>query len=121
MELKELMNMPIVFTSVENYNEMSIEWVEKYAKKHNFEFDDVMSALHLDKDANREEYIFSMKGELDLIKKISISLIQRRLKIGFNDAYNVMDNLIKESIVSTREYDYHILDRERLKLWFEKQ
>ena len=61
MELKELMNKPIVFTNVDNYNEMDIEWVEEYAKKHNFEFDDVMSALHLDKDAKKDEYIFLMK------------------------------------------------------------
>ena len=115
MTRDELFKKPLVFMDAKCFNEISIEWIEDYAKAHNFDLDDVMLALHLNRTENNEEYIYQMKGQIDIVENISISFIQRKLSIGFHEACDLMDKLISQKIVDTRENNYRILNRFKLK------
>lgn len=108
--LNQLLDLPLNYLTVEDYNNLKLNWIQEYAKRHNFYVKDVFYCLgHLFYEKSEDNLLFKMKKELDIKDKVSIGFLQRYLCCSYNKASFYIDNLLKDKIIKKQNDKYVVV------------
>ncbi|MDD3999275.1 MAG: DNA translocase FtsK [Bacilli bacterium] len=112
--MDDLMNKPLNFFTTEDVQNLTLKWIETYAKWHNFKVNDVVECFQ-SQLYKKENSLFDIKYEIEYLPNISISYLQRTLVCGFPKASSIMEDLENKHIVEHENGKYAIVDRTKLK------
>jgi len=119
--LKQLLDLPLNYLTVEDYNILPFNWLIKYAKKHNYNIENLFEIFKPDFYENSEKnFIFDMKKEIETTQKISISFLQRHLSCGYKKAVSCINDLLENNIIEKQNNFYKVLKVKDLKDFINK-
>lgn len=112
VRLEQLMDLPLNYLTINDYNQINLEWIKKYAENHNFSIEDVFYCLsHAFYEKLDEPLLFVMTKELFVKKEVSISFLQRHLNCGYKKAINYINDLLKDNIIKKENDVYKVVSQ----------
>ena len=114
LELSKLMTLPLGFITENNYNKITLDWIKRYSKKHNYSIWDVMDELK-NKFCNESKGLIFDCNTFNFGTFIFVSNIQRALCCSYQTAQIILTCLEKQKIISKVKYEkfYKVLDKTR--------